>query len=308
MTRPASLPRMPPRGELPLIAPEGCSFDPPASASLRYLEHGSMSRQVRWHQPACYELHLIVATHGLAYIGDSVSRFAPWSLALLGPHLPHRWVSDPQLPGVVLRERVLQFSEAFLRHCESVQTHPRTLQTLREQAARGVGFPARLGRALNPRLARLGASPARRRLPIVLDLLTALCNEPERRIFSRRLPPTPAPDIAGRQIGQIMSYIHTHYAEDLALGPLAAGLKISDSAFCRRFQRYSGCTFSDYLNQTRIHQACQRLAGGEDPVARIGAEAGYGSLSSFNRRFKAVTGVTPREYRRRHRPPGCAAA
>ena len=62
--------------------------------SIRYLEHGWPSDLCRWHSHREFELHLIVATRGKAFVGDYIGEFRPGSLFLTGPYLPHNWVTD----------------------------------------------------------------------------------------------------------------------------------------------------------------------------------------------------------------------
>ena len=64
--------------------------------------------------------------------------------------------------------------------------------------------------------------------------------------------------------------------------------------------------FSAFLNSYRIEDAKRQLADPEfarTPVLTIALDLGYGSLGPFNRAFKAQTGMTPTEYRRRHLAP-----
>ena len=61
--------------------------------------------------------------------------------------------------------------------------------------------------------------------------------------------------------------------------------------------------FSAFLNSYRIEDAKRQLADpgfARTPVLTIALDLGYGSLGPFNRAFKAQTGMTPTEYRRRH--------
>ena len=61
--------------------------------------------------------------------------------------------------------------------------------------------------------------------------------------------------------------------------------------------------FSAFLNTYRVEEAKQRLADPQfarTPVLTIALDLGYGSLGPFNRAFKALTGMTPTEYRGRH--------
>ena len=68
-----------------------------ATETIRYLEHGWPSDLCRWHSHAEYELHLIVASRGTAFVGDYLGTFEAGSLFLTGPNLPHNWVTD-ELP------------------------------------------------------------------------------------------------------------------------------------------------------------------------------------------------------------------
>ena len=61
--------------------------------------------------------------------------------------------------------------------------------------------------------------------------------------------------------------------------------------------------FKDFLNSYRIKEACRRLTDTADasvPILTIALDAGFRSLSTFNRVFKDTQGVTPSSYRRDH--------
>ena len=62
--------------------------------SIRYLEHGWPTDLCRWHNHEVLELHLVVATRGKSFVGDYIGEFSPGALYLIGPNLPHNWVTD----------------------------------------------------------------------------------------------------------------------------------------------------------------------------------------------------------------------
>ena len=79
--------------------------------SIRYLEHGWPTELCRWHAHEEYELHLVVATRGKAFVGDYIGEFEPGYLYLTGPHLPHNWVTDEvNTDTIPLRDMLVQFS------------------------------------------------------------------------------------------------------------------------------------------------------------------------------------------------------
>ena len=52
-----------------------------------------------------------------------------------------------------------------------------------------------------------------------------------------------------------------------------------------------------YLLRVRMARAARRLAVTRDPVIAIALEAGFGDVSTFNARFRAIFGTTPTKYR-----------
>lgn len=67
------------------------------------------------------------------------------------------------------------------------------------------------------------------------------------------------------------------------------------------FRGVLGITPAAALAQARIEWAMQRLITTDDSVLDVSLAAGFRSLSSFHRRFKATTGVTPQTYRTRQK-------
>jgi AraC-like DNA-binding protein len=76
---------------------------------------------------------------------------------------------------------------------------------------------------------------------------------------------------------------------------------MTPNAFSRFFRRSTGRTFGDYVNDVRLAQACRSLIEEDAAISEIAAQSGYGNLSHFNRRFRARTGMSPREFRRHFR-------
>jgi AraC-like DNA-binding protein len=90
--------------------------------------------------------------------------------------------------------------------------------------------------------------------------------------------------------------------DNLTIGSLAAKLKVPEYRLRRLInQRLGYRNFNAFLNNHRIEEAKAALADpaqAQVPVITIAMDAGFQSLGPFNRAFKAVTGVTPSEYRK----------
>ncbi|MBR0819396.1 helix-turn-helix domain-containing protein [Bradyrhizobium liaoningense] len=117
----------------------------------------------------------------------------------------------------------------------------------------------------------------------------------------------PAADDAADQklidaLMRLMADERIYRQENITIGVLAGRLKIPEYRLRRLInQRLGYRNFNVFLNNHRIEEAKAALADpaqAEVPVITIAMDAGFQSLGPFNRAFKAVTGVTPTEYRR----------
>ncbi|MBR0719474.1 helix-turn-helix domain-containing protein [Bradyrhizobium liaoningense] len=101
---------------------------------------------------------------------------------------------------------------------------------------------------------------------------------------------------------RLMADERIYRQENITIGTLATRLKIPEYRLRRLInQRLGYRNFNVFLNNHRIEEAKAALADpaqAEVPVITIAMDAGFQSLGPFNRAFKAVTGVTPTEYRR----------
>ena len=68
--------------------------------------------------------------------------------------------------------------------------------------------------------------------------------------------------------------------------------------FLRIFRQVVGLTPHQYILRTGLHHAAIDLRRSTRPILDIALDAGFGDLSTFNRRFRGTTGVTPGAYRR----------
>ena len=97
--------------------------------------------------------------------------------------------------------------------------------------------------------------------------------------------------------GLVLDYIDDHYSEPITLEQAAQIARFSKFYFTRLFKEYTNRTFYEYLTEKRIHAAEQMLLMPKLAVTEVSIQAGFSSLSSFNRTFKRNKGCSPTEYR-----------
>lgn len=117
----------------------------------------------------------------------------------------------------------------------------------------------------------------------------------------KKLPCMPEGSRYGRGIRAATLYINEHYAQPLALNELARMAGYSTNAFITVFRGANGISPMAYVQKLRINQAKFMLKNTPNAIGRIAALCGYPKASSFSTQFKRDCGMTPGEYRRRHR-------
>ena len=98
--------------------------------------------------------------------------------------------------------------------------------------------------------------------------------------------------------GEASGYIEEHCADALTLDALAARYAMNPSYFSRRFHEECGMSVVECVNRARIRKSCLLLKRTEASVLEIAFAVGYNNLSHFNRYFRRLMGMSPRDYRK----------
>ena len=95
----------------------------------------------------------------------------------------------------------------------------------------------------------------------------------------------------------IIKYVNKHYTESISLKELADKYNYSSAHISNLFKRKVGINFSEYLQSLRIQESCRLLANTNKNIAEIVNLVGYTDVKFFNKVFKRITGMTPRQFK-----------
>jgi AraC-like DNA-binding protein len=98
-------------------------------------------------------------------------------------------------------------------------------------------------------------------------------------------------------IAKARAFIAAHQADELSLTAVARAVNLSEFYFCKMFKKETGVTFVDYLARVRVETLKQLLLDPHKRVSEAAYEAGFQSLSQFNRVFRRIAGEAPSSYR-----------
>lgn len=97
---------------------------------------------------------------------------------------------------------------------------------------------------------------------------------------------------------EIQEYIEGNYNNTITVNELAQYANMSVRNFSRVFQKAYGLSPSAYVIRLRINHAFELL---QDPwlsISEVAWACGFQDSNYFTRQFKAVSGCSPREYRK----------
>ncbi|MFD9899165.1 helix-turn-helix domain-containing protein [Mesorhizobium sp. NPDC059025] len=256
----------------------------------------------QWHHHPELELTLTLNSRGHRFIGDHVGTFDGIDLVLVGSNLPHTWSSseklDPSLPHIAL---VVWFKQDWIEATTRSSVELGAVGALVAKAGTGLRFSTEAAVALADDFKRLFELPAPQRLLAMLAILDRLAGDAEIEPLSSEALVPMEREVGAERIDRVLTHIHQSYTQEIRLEELAGIAALSVSGTHRLFCRHMRATISDYIIRLRIGDACARLSGTSQPVQHIAGAVGYGSLANFNRHFRRLRGMSPRDYRARFR-------
>jgi AraC-like DNA-binding protein len=250
-----------------------------------------------WHFHPEFQITLVLKSTGYRLVGDNITPLVAGDLVLVGANLPHVWQQDPEGGRGAVHAIVIRFLATFLGRDFLELPEAETVKRLLRRAARGLRVTGRTRDAVAERLQRLPAVHGLQRVAGLLEILELLARSKELHpIASAGFVPSLAGEDQGR-MERVIAHIQTHLTGDVDRAGAARAAHLSEGAFSRFFKLRTGKTLPEYVNELRVGRACRLLADGERKVTDIALDCGFRNLANFNRRFRAITRRTPREYR-----------
>ena len=103
------------------------------------------------------------------------------------------------------------------------------------------------------------------------------------------------------EVASALDHIHANYGSEIRVEELAEVCGLSVYQLNRRLRTIFGITVSQLITKSRIDAASEMLRAGIIPIAEVAYSCGYFDQSAFSRVFRKTVGLTPRQYRARHR-------
>ncbi|MGB7527568.1 MULTISPECIES: AraC family transcriptional regulator [Sphingobacterium] len=249
------------------------------------------------------QINYIQEGSGQRVIGDNISNFEKDELTLLGSNLPHVWYSNqPSQPDEKQAMSITLFIdvEKCLQILEQLQeTH--NIRSFFNQMERGVIFTGKSKAQLTKLLFAINEAENLERTIYFLQLLNQLTKTEDFQYISSTSYRNrySSQEFKGNQIDHIIRFVLENYNKDIKLDEAAEMANMTKQAFCRFFKARTQKSFIQFVNETRISIACQEIMKNDNLISNVAYDCGFSSLSNFNKIFKSIKGITPRQFKER---------
>lgn len=190
-----------------------------------------------------------------------------WWIQVKTPSVTESWLSIPNEESIPLVSGLWNLPR--VHHCGPLIIEP--LKRLRESVENDYA------------LAKIECRIA------ILDFLVRLLHPGLQR-------PLPSDVLAGLE--EIIIQMNSSHDWRPKIPDLAHRLGVSVSHFHRIFRDFSGLSPMDYMERSRIQEACHRLKETNDLITKISLDLGYVTSQHFATAFRRITGQSPSQWRR----------
>jgi AraC-like DNA-binding protein len=261
-----------------------------------YQESAPQQSPPFWHYHPEIELVYVKGGSGKRHIGQHLSYYQSGDLVLIGSMLPHSGFTD-RLTGNE-SETVIQFnSDCFGSEFFGLE-EMKDIEQLLQRAKSGIAFDGKVRKDIGARMEGLARHNKFNKLLELLKILQELSVTEDYTLLNADGFVFEVENSDNDRINILFDYVQKHFRKPLSLEEIASVANMTVPSFCRYFKRISGKTFTRFVNEIRIVNACKLLTEERDTISNVSYESGFNNFSHFNKQFKDITGKSPSEYRK----------
>ncbi|MEM6630601.1 MAG: AraC family transcriptional regulator [Bacteroidota bacterium] len=245
-----------------------------------------------WHYHPEIEICFSIRSHGKRFVGNQISDYAQGDLVMFGPNLPHGFTTQ-----VACEQVVIQMTEDFWGKNFLEKPELRNVRNLLQNSKRGLFFGDITQQEARLIIRKLMNSEGFLQMIYLFELVHCLaeaqdiqpiCSEE----YSLSLDATHLD-----RLKLVYDYILSNYNSDMRIKEVADQINLTEAAFFKFIKKHTQKTFTEIVNEIRINEASKLLMMTDMSITAVCYECGYNNISYFNRKFKAIMGKPPREFR-----------
>lgn len=253
----------------------------------------------RWHYHHEVELIHFKTGSGTHFVGDNIRRFQSGDLVLIGSNLPHftRFDSvyfeteDPDIRVVHFRENF--WGKEFLNLPENA-----LIKSLFEKSKNGLLISGSKREAIADMMFEMITAEGYEKLLLLIRVLNTIALSDHLLSLSSVGFNHNFADAEKDRITDIHEFTLNNFNKKIYINEVAEVARMSPNSFCRYFKSRMQKTYSQFLMEIKVGQACKLLIENKLNLKQICYESGFNNSVTFHRYFKRFTGKSPLNYQR----------
>ena len=252
------------------------------------------------HQHPEIQITLIKQSTGTLILGDHIGEFRARDVIVVGANIPHVFRNDsiyyesPEQNGA--QGISIFFDKDSLGATFFDLPEMADVKHMQNVSGRGLKVVGSNKEALRNLILYIDTKSGVRRMIDFLEILHLVSKKDETVFLSSEVLNSDFKESEGQRLSDIFQFTMKEYQRPIALHEVAWIAKMTVSSFCRYFKQRTRKTYINFLNEVRIGQACKLLVDEDHTIGEICYLSGFNNLSHFNKKFKVVTGFTPKQY------------
>lgn len=251
------------------------------------------------HQHPEIQLTVIKESHGTLIAGDYVGPFHAGDVFVIGSNQPHVFRNEEKFFRKKSRAVAITifFDETTLGESFWYLQEMKPLQQFLKTSSGGFRIKGRKRKLLSERLTAINDADGIERLIIFMEILKELGSRKEMQPLSKPIIQRNIKSYDGNRLNKVIEFTFKEFQRTITLKEVSALANLTPEAFCKYFKTRTRKTYTGFLNEIRINNAC-RLLNEERSIANVSYDCGFTNLSNFNRVFKKIRKISPRNWRK----------
>ena len=249
------------------------------------------------------QITYVLKGEGTLHVGNSIDKFKSGELFLFGKNLPHvlrndrsYYRSDPKKHAQAIS---IFFNQDKISKYIADIPESKAVRRLIEYSIHGVRVTGKTAYKVFEIMDFLSKAEGFEKFIGLLMILDGISKDTNLEFISSGCVQIKKVTEDLTNINRVFDYVRTHFQERITLQEIAELVCMSPTTFCRFFKSKTLKTFSRFLVEVRIDNACKLLVENGLNSTECCYECGFNNISNFHRHFRSITGMTPGEYKRR---------
>jgi AraC-like DNA-binding protein len=254
-----------------------------------------------WHFHSEHQLFVVLEGTGTRFVGDSIKPFKEGDMVFTGPNLPHLWRSEDayfnKANHLHTHGIVIYFQENFLGESLMKKEEMEKIRILLQKSVYGLEIKGETNRVVTQMMKELVHLQGIPSLIQLLKILDTLTNSTDCHTIAHSGYINQYKEEETVRMTKVYEYVMQNFRQKISLDEVAALANMTPSSFSRYFKARANKSFSNFVSEIRVGNACKLIHEQEMNIAQISYECGFNTLSNFNKQFKEITGKNPLKYK-----------